>query len=532
MLSLICRSALVAALSVAFSPHLSSAAVFVAGELADASDPTPGDGVCDVDPVTAGEQCTLRAAIQTANALPGMDSVQLVAGTYELSLRGPGEDLAATDDLDVLEAVEVLGQGAGITIVDAKKLKHRIFDVAGGGLDLVGVTLQRGSVPKQETDLGGGCIRSSGNLAVLNSAITLCKARGGGGGIAIEGGSAFLQDTTISGNRAKVGGGLEIGGADGLLDRVTLSGNKAKSEGGGIGVSTATLSVGNSTISGNKAREGGGLLNEAGGSLEIRSSTIAFNKAKTGPRSPIGTRDSERRRCSRTRSCTRRRACPARAASSPRAATWRAARAAGWRWRRTRAASIRSSTSSRTTAERRSPTRSSPAARRSTSASTPTARPPTSAARGASTSPASAPRSATPAPSRRRPERRRRSGLPGCARAGPPPRGRLPRPAPRRLRVGRAPAPRRCSSPTAASTSRAPIDGFAPLLADAGWRVVSFDQRGHGDSDHAALYNWDADARDALAVLDSHDARSPCPSSATRRAARSSPTSRRPARTA
>lgn len=46
-------------------------------------------------------------------------------------------------------------------------------------------------------------------------------------------------------------------------------------------------------------------------------------------------------------------------------------------------------------------------------------------------------------------------------------------------------------------------DGFAPLLADAGWRVVSWDQRGHGDSDHAALYTWDADIRDALAVVES-----------------------------
>src|SRR5690606_16280035 len=40
------------------------------------------------------------------------------------------------------------------------------------------------------------------------------------------------------------------------------------------------------------------------------------------------------------------------------------------------------------------------------------------------------------------------------------------------------------------------FDVFAPLLADGGWRVVSWDQRGHGDSEHAALYNWDADARD------------------------------------
>ena len=45
-------------------------------------------------------------------------------------------------------------------------------------------------------------------------------------------------------------------------------------------------------------------------------------------------------------------------------------------------------------------------------------------------------------------------------------------------------------------------DVFAPLLAAGGWRVVSWDQRGHGDSDHAELYSWDADLRDAMAVLD------------------------------
>jgi pimeloyl-ACP methyl ester carboxylesterase len=43
---------------------------------------------------------------------------------------------------------------------------------------------------------------------------------------------------------------------------------------------------------------------------------------------------------------------------------------------------------------------------------------------------------------------------------------------------------------------------FAPMLADAGWRVVAWDQRGHGDSDHAALYSWDSDIHDAIAVMD------------------------------
>ena len=47
------------------------------------------------------------------------------------------------------------------------------------------------------------------------------------------------------------------------------------------------------------------------------------------------------------------------------------------------------------------------------------------------------------------------------------------------------------------------FDVFAPLIADAGFRVVSYDQRGHGDSAHAALYGWVADERDLLMVADS-----------------------------
>jgi pimeloyl-ACP methyl ester carboxylesterase len=50
------------------------------------------------------------------------------------------------------------------------------------------------------------------------------------------------------------------------------------------------------------------------------------------------------------------------------------------------------------------------------------------------------------------------------------------------------------------------FDVFAPLLAAGGFRVVSWDHRGHGDSDHAALYSWEADLRDALAVLESTSA--------------------------
>ncbi len=56
------------------------------------------------------------------------------------------------------------------------------------------------------------------------------------------------------------------------------------------------------------------------------------------------------------------------------------------------------------------------------------------------------------------------------------------------------------------------FDVFAPKLSVGGWRVVSWDQRGHGDSDHAALYSWEADVRDASpSSAERDDDRAPLP---------------------
>lgn len=47
------------------------------------------------------------------------------------------------------------------------------------------------------------------------------------------------------------------------------------------------------------------------------------------------------------------------------------------------------------------------------------------------------------------------------------------------------------------------LNVVAPLLVERGWRVVSWDHRGHGHSEWAGLYSWEADLRDAAAVIDS-----------------------------
>lgn len=50
------------------------------------------------------------------------------------------------------------------------------------------------------------------------------------------------------------------------------------------------------------------------------------------------------------------------------------------------------------------------------------------------------------------------------------------------------------------------LNVFAPLLVARGWRVISWDQRGHGHSDWADLYSFEADIRDACHIVESVDA--------------------------
>lgn len=60
------------------SAPIASAATFTVNSSDDFSDANPGDGAC----ATGTGNCTLRAAIEESNALPGSDTVNLPPGTY------------------------------------------------------------------------------------------------------------------------------------------------------------------------------------------------------------------------------------------------------------------------------------------------------------------------------------------------------------------------------------------------------------------------------------------------------------------
>src|SRR3954451_23504670 len=91
------------------------------------------NGSCDTGMLTVGV-CTLRAAIQEANNTSDADRIVLPANAnpYTLTITGtPGENAAATGDLDITQPVTINGGGARGTVV-RQTVADRVFDVFSG----------------------------------------------------------------------------------------------------------------------------------------------------------------------------------------------------------------------------------------------------------------------------------------------------------------------------------------------------------------------------------------------------------------
>src|SRR5262252_7325288 len=185
-------------LAMLIAPRSAPAATFTVDTTDDAVDVAPGDGQCQ----TANDHCSLRAAIQEANALLGADVIRLPAGTYLISRAGSGEDQAATGDLDITSSVSITGDGAATTIVDGEAL-DRVFDVLATGAAVIsGVTIQNGSA-----DAGAGIRVEGGTLKLMESTVMGNQASDAGGGIDNDVGVLQVVRSTVSGNVAHGSGG-------------------------------------------------------------------------------------------------------------------------------------------------------------------------------------------------------------------------------------------------------------------------------------------------------------------------------------
>ena len=275
----------------------------------------------DAGLLCATTNCTLRQAIETSNACPGVQTIHIPAGTYTLTRTGAGEDNNRTGDLDIKDSVNILGEGnPGI---DGNHT-DRVFDIfPGATVDMTGLTIQHG-----QSDDGGG-IRSKGILRLHNMTLQENVATtpvdpttgptGGGGGILSErdgtltmdgsqviGNSAYqgggvaaypnattslppslveIRDTVIAENSAaSAGGGLFLYVTVRVnLTNVEIRDNSAGSDNGDGIWNGAILGLTQVTISGNHGGiNGGGIYNEPAGNLSAWQVLLQNNTARFG----------------------------------------------------------------------------------------------------------------------------------------------------------------------------------------------------------------------------------------------------------
>ncbi|MEO8195253.1 MAG: choice-of-anchor Q domain-containing protein [Thermoanaerobaculia bacterium] len=169
-----------------------AAATFTVTRPDDQLDTLPGDGACIAQ---NGGGCSLRAAVQEANALFGADGIYLPPGTYSLTRAGAGENLAATGDLDIASAITLVGTGWSVTTIEMTGYIDRIFDVQGfSSLTLADVTISGGAV----AGIGGGIlVEAGGTLTLARSRIRGCLSNLGGG-LGVVGGTAIVEDSEIA----------------------------------------------------------------------------------------------------------------------------------------------------------------------------------------------------------------------------------------------------------------------------------------------------------------------------------------------
>lgn len=294
-------AAALVAVAVAFTAPVAHAGDFDVNTTKDKLDANPGDGIC----AAANGKCALRAAVQEANALPGVDNVSLPKGTFELTR--PRSDTAGIEegDLDLTEAVAIVGKSRKKTIIKQTERDRVIRSDATPalipGAILAGLTVTGGDL--REEVHGGGILVEDHSLLIQDAMVRgntftmKSNTVGLGGGIAaLEGSDLTLNHTTVTKNRAigdfstasAAGGGLMLHFlASATLTDSRITNNVARTNGfvgtrGGGAYLQGPTTISGTRISGNRADAGGGIWANSYAGIQATSTTVSGNSAKQG----------------------------------------------------------------------------------------------------------------------------------------------------------------------------------------------------------------------------------------------------------
>jgi len=259
---------------------------FLVNSLMDQGDQTPGDGVC----ADQNGLCTLRAAVDEANALPGQQIISLSAQTYQLG--APAQALrymvtrmaahapqmalpAAGSALNISDDLIIQGLGASRSVISGQQLDRVLIVQAGKTVRLRDLAITGGM-----TDGNGGGVMNSGDLT-LDDTIVSNNQSASGAGVYSAGGKLTIIASLITGNNAGGdGGGVYVATGTANLTNTTLSSNQAAGSGGGLFTSGETRLT-YVTLAKNRADQGGGL--QSSGGVTMLDSLLAENTASSGP---------------------------------------------------------------------------------------------------------------------------------------------------------------------------------------------------------------------------------------------------------
>lgn len=275
LLSTRVAAAFIVALTLPLPAH---AADFHVDSTLDKHDHVPGNGVCAAR--IRGPACTLRAAIEEANALPGLDRIYVPEASYVLAL----------GQLDVTSSMNVYGEGA--PVVDAGG-NSRVFFFGGAEGGSIAVYVRSLTITNGDTShAGGGAYVAAGvNLQLYECTVSHNRSLLVGSGL-YNFGYLRLRRSLVSDNEntsgsdgggvtARGGGVYNAAGAEVRVERSSIVRNFSVRAGGLGNQGVAYLS--DSTISQNRAiNYGGGIVNwpiDGGTSvMEIERCTITENE--------------------------------------------------------------------------------------------------------------------------------------------------------------------------------------------------------------------------------------------------------------